>query len=143
MGLFNCNKKGGVTLKQITKEMLRLYPAISGLDWMNYTLVKRELTYHHILKKAEGGREWVENGALLMPIPHQYLHIIEYKDWKTYKHINDIFKMVNEQHYEPTLEQREAIECMLEEFEYKHKDDRTSKGKKLIKSEYLQREWLS
>lgn len=139
MGVLNCNKKGGVTLKQITKEMLRIYRPVSGFDWMNYKLVKKDVTFHHIVKKCDGGREWIENGALLMPEPHQYLHIIEFKDWKTYKHINDIFKMVNEQRYEPTEEQREAIECMLQDFEYKHRDDRTSKGKKLIKSEYLKR----
>lgn len=81
----------------------------------------------------------MENGAILMPIPHQYLHIIEFKDWKTYKHINDMFRIINDQHYEPTKEQREILEEMLLEFEIKHANDRTSKGKKLIKQEYLDR----
>lgn len=126
-------------MKQITKEMLRIYPAVSGLDWMNYRLVKKDLTFHHILKKCDGGREILTNGALLMPIPHQYLHIIEFKDWKTYKHINDMFKTINDQRYEPTERQRELIEEILSEFEEKHIKDRTTKGKILIKREYLNR----
>lgn len=85
----------------------------------------------------------VGNGALLMPVPHQYLHVIEFKDWKTYKHINDMFKTINDQRYEPTERQRELIEEILSEFEEKHIKDRTTKGKILIKREYLQREWLN
>ena len=126
-------------MKQITREMLRIYKPISNLDWLNYKLVKKDLTFHHIVKKVEGGKEIITNGALLMPIPHQYLHIIEYKDFKTYKHINDLFRIINDQRYEPTKEQRETLEYILQEFEYKHKDDRTSRGKKLIKIEYLDR----
>lgn len=126
-------------MKQITREMLRIYKPISNLDWLNYKLVKRELTFHHIVKKCDGGREIITNGALIMPIPHQYLHIIEFKDWKTYKHINDVFRLINDQKYEPTQEQRETLEYILQEFETKHKDDRTSRGKRLIKIEYLDR----
>lgn len=74
-----------------------------------------------------------------MPVSHQYLHIIEFKDYKTYKHINDIFRIVNDQKYEPTQEQREIIEYLLQEFEYQHKNDKNSKGKTLIKREYKQR----
>ena len=126
-------------MKQITREMLRIYKPISNLDWMNYKLVKKDLTFHHIVKKTDGGKQIITNGALLMPIPHQYLHIIEYKDWKTYNHINALFRIINDQQYEPTPEQREAIEYMLLEFEAKHENDKTAKGKKLIKQEYKMR----
>lgn len=139
MGVFILQQKGGVTLKQITKEMLRIYKPTSGLDWMNYKLVRKEMTFHHIIKKVDGGYECIENGALLMPIPHQYLHVIEGKHWKTYKHLNDMFRIINDQRHEPTKEQREIIEEILSEFEWKHIKDRTSKGKILIKSEYLKR----
>ncbi len=119
--------------------MLKIYKPYSHLDWLNYKLVKKDLTFHHIVKKCDGGREELSNGALIMPVGHQYLHIIEYKDYKTYKHINDVFKMVNKQEYEPTKEQREALEYILRQFEEKHKYDKTSKGKMLIKKEYLER----
>ena len=126
-------------MKQITREMLKIYKPISNMDWLNYKLVKKDLTFHHIVKKVNGGFEEISNGALLMPIPHQYLHVIEYKEWKTYKHLNDMFRIINDQRHEPTLEQREIIECILQYFEYKHKDDRTTKGKMLIKPEYKKR----
>ena len=103
----------------------------NGLIILNNELVKKDLTFHHIVKKCEGGKEIITNGALLMNTGHQYLHIIEFKDFKTYKHINDIFRIVNDQQYEPTKEQRETLEYILQEFEIKHKNDRNSKGKKL------------
>lgn len=74
-----------------------------------------------------------------MPVSHQYLHLIEYKDIETYIAINKIFKYINQQMYEPTLEQREIIEYLLQEFEVIHKNDKNSKGKTLIQRKYLQR----
>ena len=75
-----------------------------------------------------------------MPRAHQYLHLIEYKDIKTYDTINKMFKYINQQRYEPTKEQREIIEFLLQSFEEEHKWDRGSKGKILIKRKYLERE---
>lgn len=126
-------------MDSIKKEMLKIYKPLSNLDWMNYKLVKKDLTFHHIVKSEHGGLKTIDNGALLMPVGHQYLHLIEYKDIDTYIAINKIFKFINEQHYEPTLEQREIIEYLLRQFEYKHKEDKTSKGKQLIKYKYLER----
>lgn len=125
--------------KQITKEMLRIYVPYSGKDWMNYRIVKEDMTAHHIVKREHGGLLRIDNIALLMNVSHSYLHLIEYKDIETYNAINKIFKYVNKQGYEPTLEQREIIEYLLGEFERAHKNDRNSKGKKLIKESYLYR----
>lgn len=127
-------------MKKITREMIKLYPAISGLDWLNYKLVKKDLTAHHIVKKEEGGKLERSNIALLlMPVSHQYLHLIEYKDFETYVAINKIFSYVNQQGYEPTREQREILEYMLQEFESEHRNDKNSKGKRLIQAKYLKR----
>lgn len=120
--------------RPITKEMLKIYK--SDLDWMNYRIVRKDLTFHHIVKKCDGGREIISNGALLMPAPHEYLHIIEFKDFKSYRHLNDVFRLINDQRHEPTDEQRETVEYILSEFEYKHRNDLNSKGKKLIKEKY-------
>ena len=106
---------------------------------MNYRIVRRDMTAHHIIKKENGGKLVIDNVALLMPIAHQYLHIIEYKDIETYVAINKIFKLVNEQGYEPTREQREIIEYLLNEFETIHRKDKSSKGKILIQRKYLNR----
>ena len=126
-------------MKGITREMLKIYVPESNLDWMNYKLVKKQLTFHHIVKKSEGGLYTIDNGALLNRISHDYLNVIEYSDHKTYEALNRIFKIVNNQRYEPDKEQREIIEYLLREYEYKHREDTTKKGKRLIKKEYLDR----
>lgn len=124
----------------IVREMLKIYKPISNLDWMNYKLIKTNISYHHCIKKCNGGKRTIENGALLMPISHQYLHLIECKDLDTYIAINKIFMFVNEQQHEPTKEQREIVEYLLREFERVHKWDKNSKGKLVLQRKYLKRE---
>lgn len=126
-------------MRRITNEMLKIYIPSSNLDWLNYSLIKKDVTYHHIQKRENNGKRTIENGALLMPIAHQYLHLIEYKDIKTYNAINKIFRYVNNQRYEPTIEQRQLIEYLLSEFERIHKWDKGSKGRLLIQKKYLER----
>lgn len=127
-------------MKAITREMLKIYVPISNLDWLNYRIVRKDdLTYHHIQKRCDGGKETLWNGALLMPVAHEYLHIIENKEINTYSTINEIFKLINRQRYEPTQEQRAIIDFLLEEFERRHRLDKTSNGKLLIKGKYLER----
>lgn len=123
----------------ITREMLHIYKPLSNMDWMNYRLVRKDLTFHHIIKREDGGKRIIQNGALLMPVAHQYLHLIEYKDIETYNAINKIFRYVNDQEYEPTREQREIIEYLLTEFEKVHRNDKNSKGKSLIQYKYKKR----
>ena len=97
------------------------------------------MTFHHIEKRTNGGVLTIGNGALLLPTPHQYLHLIECKDIDTYIALNKIFKYINNQKCEPTKEQREIIEYLLSEFEKVHRWDKGSKGKLLIKHKYLDR----
>lgn len=127
-------------MKQITKEMLKIYKPYSDMDWMNYKIVRNDMTAHHILKKCDGGQLTIDNICPLRSVSHQYLHLIEYKDVDTYIALNKIFKYVNQQGHEPTMEQREIIEYLLKEFESEHKWDKGSKGKLLIKRKYLERE---
>lgn len=126
-------------MNKTTIEMLKIYKPYSNLDWLNYRLVREQATFHHIEKREDGGKQIITNGAILMPIPHQYLHIIECKDIKTYTTLNKMFRIINNQRYEPNKEQREIVECLLQDFEYHHSDDRNAKGKLLIKDEYRKR----
>lgn len=127
-------------MKKVTKEMLKIYKPISDLDWLNYKIVRKsDLTFHHIQKRCDGGKEIITNGALLLPVAHEYLHLIECRDLETYLLINKIFKLVNEQQEEPTMEQREILEYLLREFEKVHRKDKNSKGKNLIQYKYLKR----
>ena len=123
----------------IKQEMLKIYKPVSHLDWMNYKLVKDEVTYHHIQKESDGGKKTIENGALLMPIAHQYLHLIENMEIETYVRLNEIFKQINEQRHEPTPEQRALVEYILQIFENVHRWDKGNKGKILIQHKYLKR----
>ena len=67
----------GQDMKRITKEMLKIYVPISGLDWMNYRIIRDiDLSFHHIVKKSDGGKEITGNGALLIAPSHNYLHAI-------------------------------------------------------------------
>lgn len=130
-------------MKKDVIQMLEIYKPISGLDWMNYKIVRKDMTFHHITKRSNGGKRDIDNGALLMGnSAHPYLHLIEYKDIETYNAINKIFKFINQQRYEPTTEQREIIEYLLQEFEKVHRWDKGSKGKLLIKHKYLERDFI-
>ena len=124
-------------MKPITKQMIKVYN-LDKLCFMGYTLDKTA-TFHHIEKREHGGLEVIENGAVLNPYAHEYLHIIEYKDLETFISINKILKVINEQKDKPTIEQLQIISKLLSMFEKDHKEDRTSKGKRLIKHQYLER----
>lgn len=126
---------------KIKQEMLKIYKPVSHLDWMNYKLVKTEVTYHHIQKACDSGKTTIENGALLMPIAHQYLHLIENIEIEAYVRLNEIFKVVNEQRHEPTPEQRAMVEYILQVFESVHKWDKGKKGKILVQRKYLERDF--
>lgn len=126
-------------MKPITRKMLRIYKPYSNLDWLNYKLIKKDVTFHHIVKRCDGGEELLTNGAILMPVSHEYLHIIEFKEIEIYNVLNEMFKVINKQGYEPTDKERTIIEYMLLEFEDKHDKDRNAKGKLLIKDKYKRR----
>lgn len=126
-------------MKKVVQDMLKIYKPYSSLDWMNYKLVKKNVTFHHIQKRCDGGRLEINNGGLLMPNSHAYLHLIEFLDLDTYLSLNEIFKDVNSQGYEPEYEQRLIIESLLSSFESVHRWDKGSKGKLLVKRKYLER----
>lgn len=128
-------------MDKVKQEMLKLYHPTSNLDWMNYKLVRKEITYHHIVKRCDSGKRTIDNGALLMPVAHQYLHLIEYKDIDTYNALNKIFSCVNYQGFEPSEGQRDVIEYLLREFERLHRWDKGRKGKLLIQRKYKDRSW--
>lgn len=126
-------------MKAVTKEMIKIYKPLD-LDWMNYRVTRQNpITYHHIIKKEHGGLYTFENGALLTMTGHQYLHIIECKEIKLYYMLNKMFEIINKQRHAPTQEQREIVEYLLNEFYQLHKNDKTSKGKTLIKHDFIQR----
>ena len=107
---------------------------------MGYKLDKTA-SFHHLVKREHGGKEEITNGAVLNKSAHEYLHIIEYKDIDTYITINNILKLINQQKDRPTIEQYMMISKLLSAFEEEHKEDRTAKGKMLIRDKYLNRQY--
>ena len=127
-------------MKNIMRDMLKIYVPVSGLDWLNYKLVKEDLSFHHIVKKCDKGKKRIENGAILQSNnSHPYLHLIETMDIETYIALNEIFLEVNKQKREPDISQRYRIEEILQLFENKHRWDKGCNGNILIKKKYLDR----
>lgn len=124
-------------MKQITKDMIKIYN-LKDYDFMGYRLIKSQATYHHLIKKEHQGKETINNGSVLMPISHNYLHIIEYKEFEIFDAINKIMKICNKKGVVEVSDLK-IINELLKMFEEEHRLDKTSKGKILIKHQYLDR----
>ena len=107
---------------------------------MGYKVSKdNPYTFHHLKKKAHGGKEDLKNGAILTDIAHKYLHIIESRDKELYDLLNNVLWQINEQGFAPLKRQLLAIDFILRQFEEKYKNQTNSKGKQLIKNKYFKR----
>ena len=126
-------------MRKILNLMIDYYN-LKGIDFMGYKVNRNNpYTYHHIIKRCLGGNESFENGAILTKISHQYLHIIESRDLIIYEYINNIFKQITQQGYGPTKNQLLAIDYVLKIFEEQHMQDKSAKGKILIRHDFLKR----
>ena len=122
-----------------TKILIKRFKLVK-YDFMGYHLNKDDATYHHIIKKSDGGRRVLQNGAVLISISHEYLHLIEYIDFEKYEIINNMFKIF---HRKGNIDEFDyiLISKILSEFEEEHINDKRAKGKKLIKDEFLRRDF--
>ena len=126
-------------MRETLRLMISQY-SIHKIDWMGYKVNKENpYTYHHLKKKCHGGKETIENGAVLTRTGHEYLHIVESRDIELYNYINNVLKQINEQGFMPLERQLLAIDAMLKMFEKDHRYDRTKSNKRLIKENYLKR----
>lgn len=127
-------------MKEVTRELVRIFRP-RDMDWMGYNINSiHDLSYHHIQKKADGGKLSLDNGALLnKSTAHPYLHVIEITDPEMYLYINNLLKNVNTQGYAPTRQQLLAVRSILQQFEREHCSATNNRGKKLIKTQYVER----
>lgn len=125
-------------MTQLIKEMREIY-RIRHYDFMGYKFKNvDDLSYHHLVKKCDGGLRTLDNGALLVrDTAHPYLHLIESIDYDRYLYLNSILTMINNQKSHPTIEQLKVIRQLLLEFEALHINDTTKKGKKILKKEFI------
>ena len=118
--------------------MLRIYN-IKYIDFMGYKLVKKQISYHHlIIPKRLGGKETVENGAILnQSTSHEYLHRIEGVDY-------DVFLAITSEMIDENLkgcldvENLKRIADILRSFEREYCSYRYNSGKLLIKKQYIE-----
>ena len=135
-------------MREITKQMIEYYKIMKlGYDFMGYpSLKKNTLSFHHTIVPrrncksmglGEGYLWW--NGAILnQSTSHEYLHLIEAKDY-------DMFLVITSEMIDQNIKgylDREnllRIRDILEQFEREHCSDRSKKGNLLIKDSYLRR----
>ena len=127
-------------MKEITKEIIKYFNLKElGYDFLGYPKQGDIYTAHHLLVPArEGGKLTWENTVVLRENPHNYLHIIENKDF-------DIFSFLTSEMYDMKIkgyldmENLRYIDDALKVFEREHSGDTTKKGRPLIKEQFTRR----
>ena len=132
-------------MKEITKQMVKIYN-IKQFDFMGYDIKRKEsLSFHHLIiphreSKYYGiGNGYVMwNGAILVQeTSHEYLHIIESRDYEIFCRITS--EMIDQNiKRKLDIENLQQIKDLLLYFEREHQDERNHKGKLLIKPDYTQ-----
>lgn len=115
---------------------------MTDIDWLGYQLNKEQkFIFHHIHKREHGGKVELNNGAILCGgvNSHQYLHIIECKDYELFVYLNNMLKTINNQREMPNKQQLLAIDNIFKQFEREYCGYRNSRGELLIKEEYTKR----
>lgn len=132
-------------MKEITRQMIKIYN-INDFDFMGYDIKRKEsLSFHHLIiphreskKYGIGDGYLLWNGAILVQeTSHEYLHIIENKDYEIFCRLTSEMIDMNIKGY-LDIENLRYIKDILLYFEKEHNLDRNSKGRPLIKREYTQ-----
>ncbi len=129
-------------MKEITKLMVNIYHIKKiGYDFMGYSFVSpTDLSYHHLLlEKDKGGKETIENGAILVrKTSHDYVHIIEKFDKEIFNKIREEMVEEKEKGY-IDINNIKRINDLLLLFETKHCDDTFKDGSLIVKNIYRER----
>lgn len=131
-------------LKQVTKDMIRKWD-MKDVDWMGYKKGKNDIfTFHHlIVPNRKGGPYAMWNGAILCgDTSHPYLHLIEHLDYNTFCYITSLLIDQNALG-RLDLEIIKEIDLTLKTFEHQYRNAKGKKGRRLIKPEYLIRDYSS
>ena len=111
-----------------------------GYDFMGYPFnTKKDLSTHHIIPRHNGGQTKKSNLCILNRFTsHNYIHLIEDFDYKTFL---DISRCLMEQVKlgKISIGELNTINDILCSFEYQYRDAEAKHGGILIKSEYKKR----
>ena len=65
-------------------------------DWMGFKLSNNNTyTFHHIRERRAGGKEEMENGAILTRFGHQFLNYLDHHNKRAYNDYQAIFRQIN------------------------------------------------
>ena len=133
-------------MKNITEQMIKDFKIMKlGFDFMGYKVDKKQsLSFHHLIIPhresknygiGDGYLYW--NGAILRQnTSHDYLHIIEAKDYDLFLAITS--EMIDENiKGKIDIDNLKRIHDLLLYFEREHDHDTSKKGKLLIKREFV------
>ena len=134
-------------MREITEKMINYYKINKlGYDFMGYEFNKKLASFHHLIVphrecKAKGlgeGYLWWNGSILIQSTSHDYLHLIEAKDYDMFLAITS--EMIDE-NIKGYLDKENLLKIrkILEQFEREHCSDRGKKGNLLIKDEYVRR----
>lgn len=133
-------------MKEVTKEMIEQYRIMKlKMDFMGYEVNKKNnLSFHHLIVprrecKSRGlgeGYLWWNGVILNQSTSHDYLHLIEAKDYDMFLAITS--EMIDE-NVKGYLDKDNLLKIrdILEQFEKEHCSDRGKKGNLLIKENYI------
>ena len=132
-------------MREITKQMIKIYK-INQFDFMGYDIKRKEsLSFHHlIIPHRESQRYGIGNGyvmwngaILVQETSHEYLHIIESRDYEIFCRITS--EMIDQNLMgKLDIDNLKKIKGLLLYFEHEYKGITNSKGKCLIKRDYLE-----
>ena len=111
-----------------------------GFDCMGYTFgSKKELSTHHIIPRHIGGQTKKNNLCVLnRHTSHNYIHLIEDYDYKTFLQISKLL-LEEAKDRKITMERLLEINNLLDFFEDKFKNEQSRSGDLLIRPEYKTR----
>ena len=135
-------------MREITRQMIEYYKIMKlKIDFMGYEVTQRNaLNFHHLIVprrncKTMGlgdGYLWWNGAILNQSTSHEYLHLVEAKDYDMFLAITS--EMIDE-NIKGYLDRDNLLRIrdILERFEREHCSDRGKKGNPLIKDTYLRR----
>ena len=98
-------------IKEIRDEMIKIY---GNNCWMGYRLTKNNpFTFHHIFEQRVGGKDLIENGALLTKFAHRDLNTMDLHVKPLYKDLNILFKELNNTKKAPTIDYYKEVNKIL------------------------------
>lgn len=126
-------------MNNIIGKMVKIY-GLTDYCFMGYKASSESyFTYHHLIKKCEGGPRTVENGAILTREAHRYLNIIEKTEYDIYHLINNILIEINLSKEHPTINHWKRINYLLREYEKLHSYDTNYYQEMVIKDTFKER----